>query len=105
MWRDGNGILHIAYLNEGYSREDAGSDPAHFFHVTPAKPVEELRAAALAARPPDEAGPFRKPQLVELTMLDPAIHLDIRYAQSNNFLSTPLYTQARAFLQRPAAEA
>ncbi len=31
--------------------------------------------------------------------------LDIRYATSNNFLGTPVYTQARAFLQRPAAEA
>ena len=37
--------------------------------------------------------------------LDPTIKLDIRYATTNNFLGTPLYTQARAFLQRPAAEA
>jgi len=37
--------------------------------------------------------------------LDPTIRLDIRYATTNNFLSTPLYNQARAFLQRPAAEA
>jgi len=88
-----------------YIREDAGADPAHYFHITPATPVEQLRAAALAAKPPAEAGPFRKPELVELAPLDPAIHLDIRYAQSNNFLGTPVYTQARAFLQRPAAEA
>ncbi len=86
-------------------RTDAGADPAHFFHVTPTKPVDGLRAAALAAKPPEEAGPFRKPELVELITLDSAFHLDIRYAQSNNFLSTPLYTQARAFMQRPAAEA
>ena len=31
--------------------------------------------------------------------------LDIRYATTNNFLSTPFYSSARAFLQRPAAEA
>jgi D-alanyl-D-alanine dipeptidase len=37
--------------------------------------------------------------------LDSTIHLDIRYASTRNFLGTPLYTQARAFLQRPAAEA
>ena len=88
-----------------FTRADAGSDPAHFYHVTPAKPVTELRAAALAAQPPSEAGPFREPDLVELATLDPGFHLDIRYAQSNNFLSTPVYTQARAFMQRPAAEA
>jgi D-alanyl-D-alanine dipeptidase len=42
---------------------------------------------------------------VELVKLDPTIHLDIRYATSNNFMGTPFYTEARAFLQRPAAEA
>ena len=95
----------FVYLMEGYVRTDAGADPAHFFHITPSKPIDPLRAVALAAKPPDEAGPFRKPDLVEVATLDPAIHLDIRYAQSNNFLSTPVYTQARAFMQRPAAEA
>jgi zinc D-Ala-D-Ala dipeptidase len=42
---------------------------------------------------------------VELVKLDPTIHLDIRYASSNNFMGTPFYSEARAFLQRPAAEA
>jgi D-alanyl-D-alanine dipeptidase len=55
--------------------------------------------------PPKEAGPFRRPDLVEVIRLDPAIRLDIRYATKNNFLGRPVYKQARAFLQRPAAEA
>jgi D-alanyl-D-alanine dipeptidase len=55
--------------------------------------------------PPKETGNFRKPELVELVKLDPTIKLDIRYATSNNFLGRPVYTEARAFLQRPAAEA
>jgi len=96
---------HFDYLTESYIRADAGSDPAHFYHVTPTKPLDELRAAALAANPPAEPGQFRKPDLVELITLDPSIHLDIRYAHDDNFLGTPLYTQARAFLQLPAAEA
>ncbi len=75
------------------------------FHITPVRPVQELRAEALKAQPPHEQGDFRKPDLVELVKLDPTIKLDIRYATTNNFLGTPLYTQARAFLQRPAAEA
>jgi D-alanyl-D-alanine dipeptidase len=73
--------------------------------ITPVRPVAELRTEALAAPPPHEDGTFRKPELVELTTLDPAIHLDIRYATTNDFLGTPVYTQARAFMQRPAAEA
>lgn len=75
------------------------------FHITPLRPVPGLRAEALKAQPPHEQGSFRKPELVELVKLDPTIKLDIRYATSNDFLGTPLYTQARAFLQRPAAEA
>jgi D-alanyl-D-alanine dipeptidase len=73
--------------------------------ISPLRPVAELRAEALMSSPPQEDRTFRKPELIELTTLDPAIHLDIRYATSNDFLGTPVYTQARAFLQRPAAEA
>ena len=86
-----------------YKRADGAGSA--WFHLTPLQPVDKLRKAALAEKPPEEAGPFRKPEFVELITLDPAIHLDIRYAQTNNFLSTPVYTQARAFMQRPAAEA
>lgn len=75
------------------------------FKIQPLRPVPELRAAALATQPPAEPGPFRQPELVELVKLDPTIKLDIHYASSNNFMGTPFYSQARAFLQRPAAEA
>jgi zinc D-Ala-D-Ala dipeptidase len=64
-----------------------------------------LRRDALAVQPPQEQGDFLKPDLVELVKLDPTIKLDIRYASTRNFLSTPMYRQARAFMQRPAAEA
>jgi D-alanyl-D-alanine dipeptidase len=73
--------------------------------VKPVRGLKEIRAAALAAKPPEESGPFRKYDLVDLARLDPAIRLDIRYATSNDFLGAPVYTEARAFLQRPAAEA
>ncbi|HXB25380.1 MAG TPA: serine hydrolase [Gemmatimonadaceae bacterium] len=75
------------------------------FYVHPVRPVDELRREALRAKPPAEAGPFRTPDLVDIAALDPAIHLDIRYASTTNFLRTPVYTEARAFLQRPAADA
>lgn len=55
--------------------------------------------------PPREAGPFRSPDLVEIVTLDRTIRLDIRYATPNNLTGRAVYTEARAFLQRPAAEA
>ncbi|MGA7836288.1 MAG: M15 family metallopeptidase [Acidimicrobiales bacterium] len=91
-------LLPLALLPIGLAQQVS-------FRITPLRPIEELRAEALAAQPPREQGPFRKPDLVELIKLDPTIKLDIRYATRNNFLGTPVYTQARAFLQRPAAEA
>jgi zinc D-Ala-D-Ala dipeptidase len=84
---------------------DQGAISGGVFHVTPVRPVAELLPLALAAKPPAESGEFRTADLVELTSLDPTIRLDIRYAGTRNFLGTPLYSQARAFLQRPAAEA
>jgi D-alanyl-D-alanine dipeptidase len=57
------------------------------------------------AGPPHEAGHFRAPDLVELTRLDPGIKLDIRYATDRNFVGRPVYAEARALLQRPAAMA
>jgi serine beta-lactamase-like protein LACTB len=75
------------------------------FKIKPLRPVDGLRTEALKAKPPEEKGDFRKPDLVDVTTLDDAIKLDIRYATDNNFLGTPLYTSAKAFMQRPAAEA
>ena len=73
--------------------------------VKPTRSIAEIRSEALAARPHEEKGTYRNSDLVELAKLDPTIHLDIRYATANDFLGRAVYTQARAFLQRPAAEA
>ena len=50
-------------------------------------------------------GPTRQPDLVEMISLDPTLRLDVRYATANNLVGRPVYDEARAFLQRPAAEA
>ncbi|HKO36579.1 MAG TPA: M15 family metallopeptidase [Pyrinomonadaceae bacterium] len=73
--------------------------------VKPVRPVAELMKEALAAQPPEENGDFLQTDLVELRKLDSTIRLEIRYATTNNFLGAKFYTQARAFMQRPAAEA
>jgi zinc D-Ala-D-Ala dipeptidase len=79
---------------------------APFFHIQPVRPVEQLRKEALSAEPPMQiSADFLRPELVELVKLDATVKLDIRYASTNNFLSTPMYEEARAFLQKPAAEA
>jgi D-alanyl-D-alanine dipeptidase len=44
-------------------------------------------------------------ELVEIVQLDSTIRLDIRYATPDNFMGRVMYPEARAFLQRPAANA
>jgi len=97
--------LSFCYLNFCYLRTDPGAQREDSEEKHKPLAVERLRSKAFAAQPPVEERTFRPPDLLELASLDPAIHLDIRYATSNDFLGAPLYTQARAFLQRPAAEA
>lgn len=45
------------------------------------------------------------PDLVDLSLFDPRLRFDIRYATTDNFMGRVLYPVARAMLQRPAAQA
>ncbi|MFZ5927217.1 MAG: M15 family metallopeptidase [Acidobacteriota bacterium] len=67
--------------------------------------VLPLALLALLAQPPADPRATAQPDLVDLSSLAPDIRLDIRYATANNFLGRSVYSEARAFLQRPAAEA
>jgi D-alanyl-D-alanine dipeptidase len=84
---------------------DIGKEVVQQIHAGAKSDFARLRATALAARPPTEPAAKRSFDLVDLTSVDPGIKLDIRYATSNNFIGFPLYEQAAAYLQRPAAEA
>ena len=87
-----------------FARRSVGTEAGGTFRIDPVRPVEELRAEALAASPPDEPGPFRDSELVEVATLEPGILLDVRYSTTNNFMSSVFYDEPRVFLQRPAAE-
>jgi serine beta-lactamase-like protein LACTB len=88
-----------------FPRRKLDGEDGETFKIKPVRPLAEIRKEALAAKPPEEKGDFRKPELVDLATLDGSIKFDIRYATNNNFLSTPLYTSAKAYMQKPAASA
>lgn len=96
-WRAGDVVIKRRSVGP-----EAGSNQ---LRVTPVRRIEDVRREALAASPPAEPPATHSPDLVELTSLDPTIKLEIRYATTNNFLGTRFYDEARAFMQRPAAEA
>ncbi len=105
--RGADGRATDAVLGSGvvFARRKIAGESQTSAQIEPIEPVDELRRRAMAARPPHETGDFREPDLVELMSLDPTIKLDIRYATTNNFMRTVFYPEARAFMQRPAAEA
>lgn len=104
--RDAAGrVIEAVMAGVRFPRRAVGTEDGSQFTITPLRPVAALRADALAARPPDETGPFRKVDLVPVASLDPSIKLDIRYATTNNFMRAAFYSSARAYMQRPAAEA
>ena len=87
------------------SREQDSAIATDEFRIDPVRPIDELRRTALSATPPEEDGPFREPELVDLGKLDSTLRFDIRYATERNFMGTAFYRHARAYMQRPAAEA
>ncbi|MBO0698832.1 MAG: serine hydrolase, partial [Zavarzinella sp.] len=105
--RDRNGrAVDVEAAHVLFKRRPIDGEDGRTFRITPQRPVDELRKEATAARPPEEKGEFRKADLVELIALDPTIKTDLRYATDNNFMGTPLYPKtAKAYMQRPAAEA
>jgi CubicO group peptidase (beta-lactamase class C family)/D-alanyl-D-alanine dipeptidase len=88
-----------------FERRNVGPEGTGQLHIKPVRPVDELLKEALKATPPTEKGEFLKADLVEVAKLDPTIKLDIRYATTNNFLGSVFYSQPKAIMQRPAAEA
>ena len=97
-------IITVAWSAIGIHAEQNAVTPGGVYRITPVRPIAQILSEDEHATPPHETGK-KTPNLVELVRLDPSIHLDIRYAGTNNFLSTPVYPEARAFLQQPAAEA
>lgn len=73
--------------------------------LQPVRSVAELLVIDRAQAPPAESGAFLAADLIEPARLDTTIHLDLRYATTNNFLGSVFYSSAHAFLQRPAAAA
>lgn len=71
-----------------------GTDKTDFTEITNAPTTPPVIQNATA-----------KVDLVDLSKFDKRLQFDIRYATANNFMAKPLYSSARAMLQRPAAEA
>ena len=100
----GRPAAEVEFGGEHLARHDFGAEVEAGIRAKVKADPARVRREALAAAPPAETGK-RPADLVALGGVDRRIRLDIRYATSNNFMGFPLYEQAAAWLQRPAAEA
>lgn len=98
-------VSNVSLNGVDFNRRSVGDIDGEVFKIKPVKQVKLLEQTALKAVPPRETGNFTQSDLVDVTKYADNIKLDIRYATKDNFLDTPVYSSARAFLQRPAAEA
>lgn len=104
--RDSDGkVKDVVAAGIVFERRDVGTADGETFTITPVRPVEEIREEAVGAVMPVFEGEFLESDLVELQPMDPSMKLDMRYASNNNFMQATFYSQPKAFLQRPAAEA
>ncbi len=71
--------------------------------LLPALILTIVSGIAAQIAPPREENK-READLIEIIKLDKTIKLDIKYATADNFVGKAVYPEARAFLQRPAAE-
>jgi CubicO group peptidase (beta-lactamase class C family)/D-alanyl-D-alanine dipeptidase len=102
--RDGAGRGTAVELNGiVFPRRSVGPADGGQLKIAPRRPVPELLTEARAATPPAQPAGLNAPDLVDLSTLDSTLRFDIRYATTNNFVGTVFYSQAKAFLQRPAA--
>lgn len=102
---DAGAIAMVMIDGVRYRRLQRGPGAGDQLTVVPIRRVADVLVESRAVAPPAETGDFLPADLVELAKIDATIRLDIRYATTNNFLGSVFYGQARAFLQRPAAEA
>ena len=106
--RDASGrATQVTAASVVFPRRTIDGEGGRTFRITPNRPVADILRDidANGDKPPTEPGTFRAPDLIDLASVSPTIRFDIRYATANNFLGTPLYPSAKAFFQRPAAEA
>jgi len=80
-------------------------EPVHILVVSTGAQGKPAVIQSQPSAMPRDLAQGRRPDLVELTGIDPRLRIDLRYATSNNFTGNVVYPAARAFLQRPAAQA
>ncbi len=102
--KQGQGITCVIDKKR-YTRIFFDGEKGDVFTVKPTQTADVLRANALNAQLPVQAGNLLTATLVDIRSLDKSIQVEMIYARENNFLGMKMYEEERAFLEQNTAEA
>ena len=103
VFRDNQDLVtHIEFANMKLDRLPESSY-SYYYDTIPVS--DEYHTNTTAKEPPPEDSTKADSQLLDLTMVDPLLNLEIRYASPNNIYGTQFYNESRVLLQQPIAEA
>lgn len=92
-------FILISCGEAGDNRENETSDTKNYLYAGDLEIVKDYRTYRESAdKNPDM-------EFVDLEKIMPGLILDIRYATENNFTGEVIYSQAKAYLRKPVAEA
>lgn len=117
-----SGTLEVEYAGQGrrtfhagdalveamkvpHNGANLGTEPVRILVVSMAIQGSPLAVKTDAPSMPAGLGGSRASDLVDLAEVDPTLRIDLRYAGTDNFTGRVFYPVARAWMQRPAAEA
>ncbi|MDD4319922.1 MAG: M15 family metallopeptidase [Acidaminococcaceae bacterium] len=101
--KNGNGVsIRIGQYN--YTRKFTRGEDGKPFRINVEQPWETLQKEAQAAKLPKQTA-INKATLVDLALVIPDLHYDLRYTTKNNIFGVPLVKSKKAYLDQEAAEA
>jgi CubicO group peptidase (beta-lactamase class C family)/D-alanyl-D-alanine dipeptidase len=101
--RDSVGLVRrVTLANMTFERL---ADPSYPVPSSPLPARTPSSDATSVNVPPRTAGPARTPTLVDITLVDPLLYLDIRYATEDNIFGQAYYDEPRALLEKPVSDA
>ena len=101
--RDEDGIANMLYVaNMGFERLQETASRYTVDQIPLNPPFNPLIETA---SPPHQDTTLKSSELVDLTMIDPLLNMEVDFATQENIFGTNLYNEARILLQQPIAEA
>ncbi len=98
-------IVSVVFANMPLDKLRESTYSTAFASLALTQPIGDISSTLPMPESMSNVAGTKPNEMVDLALVDPLINLDVRYATENNLLSTKIYSESRALLQQPVAEA